>query len=184
MKPRAHLYELRLGFVSRGGPVILGASCLGGPCWRPEGGDESRRRGSLEAAVLGQKFGSDIPLGRRFVPSLPFHRVSTRQPTSSVTWPEVGLDTCHSPPAAGTLTPGGHLCPPATLPSPPPPRPPAKLRPTISTANIIQQNHSSSRRHWSALGAGRQPIYLPKDDVSFFGSCYRMDGDGTRSGGR
>lgn len=54
MKPRAHLYELRLGFVSRDGPVILGASCLGGPCWRPEGGDESRRRGSLEAAVLGR----------------------------------------------------------------------------------------------------------------------------------
>lgn len=142
----------------------------------PGGAGALRRRCSA-------KFGSDIPLGRRFAPSLPFHRVSTRQSTSSVTWPEVGLDTCHSPPAAGTLTPGGHLCPPATLPSPPP-RPPAKLRPTISTANIIQQNHSSSRRHWSALGAGRQPIYLPKDDVSFFGSYYRMDGDGTRSGGR
>lgn len=154
-----------------------------GRAWRPEGGDESRRRGSLEAAVLGRiriRYSprSSLRSLASFPPSI--HQAANLEcHLAGGRSRHLSLSTCR-----WHIDARRPLVPSSDPPFSPPPRPPAKLRPTISTANIIQQNHSSSRRHWSALGAGRQPIYLPKDDVSFFGSYYRMDGDGTRSGGR
>lgn len=125
----------------------------------PWGGDALRSGGRRSRPT---RFWSEISRRRRFVPSFPslqvFHQaVNLECHLAGGRSRHLSLSTCR-----WHIDARRPLVPSSDPPFSPPPSPAGKLRPTISTANIIQQNHSSSRSHWSALPARETTNISPK----------------------
>lgn len=138
----------------------------------PWGGDALRSGGRRSRPT---RFWSEISRRRRFVPSFPslqvFHQaVNLECHLAGGRSRHLSLSTCR-----WHIDAWRPLVPSSDPPFSPPPRPPAS-----SAQRLVQQILSSKITvPRAAIGQrcrrGKQPIYLPKDDVSFFGVLF-LDG--------